>query len=188
MLKKIGAEASITSDPGALREATAIILPGIGAFDNGMSKLERFIVPLEQKVLEEKVPFLGICLGMQLLLERSDEGTRAGLGWIPGEVKKFSFTHTQKKLKVPHMGWNVVSPAREDGLFNGFEEEARFYFVHTYHAVVKHKEHTLGTTVYGYDFASAIHKDNIFGVQFHPEKSHKFGMNLLKNFISLSLC
>lgn len=191
MFRRIGAQAEVASDHEALMSASAIVLPGVGAFDNGMQKLRStgILEPLALRVLRDKVPFLGVCLGMQLLLECSEEGVLPGLGWIPGHVKKFDFSGLSKtRLKIPHMGWNLVRSTKHATLFRGLDEEARFYFVHSYHVVCSDQAHLLGTSEYGYPFVSAVQKDNIYGVQFHPEKSHRFGMALLKNFAELAAC
>lgn len=191
MFRRIGAQAVIASDHETLMSASAIVLPGVGAFDNGMQKLQSagMLEPLEQRVLRDKIPFLGVCLGMQMLLDCSEEGSLPGLGWIPGQVKKFDFSGMGKTgLKIPHMGWNTVRSTNSTSLFRGLDEEARFYFVHTYHVVCRDQTNSLGTSEYGYPFVSAVQKDNIYGVQFHPEKSHRFGMALLKNFAELSVC
>ncbi|NEW60730.1 imidazole glycerol phosphate synthase subunit HisH [Sulfurovum sp. bin170] len=184
MLKKIGVKAKLSSDKDEIMDANKLLLPGVGSFDNGMRNLREsgLIEVLNKKVLEDKTPILGICLGMQLLMDSSEEGQEKGLGWIKGEVKKFDFGKNKDKLKVPHMGWNIVNPTNRDSLYKNFDEESRFYFVHSYHAICEDEKNILGKTHYGYNFASSIYKDNIFGVQFHPEKSHKFGMRLLKNF------
>ncbi len=191
MFRRIGAHAVVASDYETLMSASAIVLPGVGAFDNGMKKLRSagILELLKQRVLHDKVPFLGVCLGMQLLFEKSEEGTLPGLGWIPGQVKRFNFSSTGKTgLKIPHMGWNLVRPINDSSLFRGLYEEPRFYFVHSYYVVCSDKTHLLGTSEYGHPFVSAVQKDNIFGVQFHPEKSHRFGMSLLKNFAELASC
>lgn len=191
MLRRILKNVIITTEPKAIMEASAIILPGVGSFDNGMQKLNAsgILEYLEQRVLKDKIPFLGVCLGMQLLLESSEEGKELGLGWIQGEVKRFTFSgYEQKNLKIPHMGWNLVNPINKDSLFNGFDDNARFYFVHSYHVTCRNNENILSTTDYGYSFISSVNKENIFGVQFHPEKSHRFGMSLLKNFTELAKC
>lgn len=189
MIRKSGGNAKISVDPDDIKTATGFVLPGVGAFDNGMNKINSLEITalLEQRVFEEKIPFLGVCLGMQLLLNKSEEGLVKGLGWIDGEVKKFDFSdvNTRKKLKIPHMGWNLVNPTSYDNLFKGLEDEARFYYVHSYHAVCYNQENVLGTCEYGYEFASTVQNENIFGVQFHPEKSHKFGLTLFKNFLEL---
>lgn len=191
MIRRVGGQALIASDEKSISSASAIILPGVGSFDNGMQKLHTtgILLHLERRVLQDKVPFLGICLGMQLLFEKSQEGSMEGLGWIHGEVKRFDFTAVGKQgLKVPHMGWNVVQPTNYDSLFKGLEGESRFYFVHSYHAVCANQENALGITDYGYPFVSSVQHENIFGVQFHPEKSHRFGMMLFKNFLEISSC
>lgn len=188
MLKKIGVKAKLSSNKEEILDANRLLLPGVGSFDNGMKHLREsgLIEVLNKKVIEDKTPILGICLGMQLLLEKSEEGKEQGLGWIKGEVKKFDFGDNQKRLKVPHMGWNIATPINKNSLFKNFEEECRFYFVHSYYAVCKNNENILAKTHYGYDFASSIHQDNIYGAQFHPEKSHKYGMHLLKNFVEIT--
>lgn len=185
MLKKIGSESVISSRAREIEEAEKLILPGVGSFDRGMSRLQELnLVPvLQKKVIEEKTAILGICLGMQLMTEQSEEGKIPGLGWFEGETVKFRMNPDQANLKVPHMGWNTVSTSSENGLFNGLGEEPRFYFVHSYHVVCENKEDELATTHHGYEFVSAVQRNHILGVQFHPEKSHQFGMALLKNFI-----
>jgi len=185
MLRKIGADAVISSDSEQIKAANKLILPGVGAFDKAVANMEKLnIIPaLEQCALRDKKPLLGICLGMQLLTKRSEEGFASGLGFIDAEAKRFHFGN-KKELKVPHMGWNTITVNRDHWLFkdpNQFEE-LRFYFVHSYHAVCLNESNILAETMYGYNFVSAIQEDNIVGVQFHPEKSHKFGMWLMKNF------
>lgn len=185
MLKKIGVSAVISQDASVVERATKLILPGIGAFDTGMKNLtgSGLLGIITEKVIEKKTPILGVCLGMQLFSEESEEGRLNGLNWIEGKVIKFNFQGGN--LKVPHMGWNTIVPTRSDVLFQDMPNDSRFYFVHSYHMVCKNQDNILATTNYGYDFASIVRKDNIIGVQFHPEKSHKFGMKLLKNFIEL---
>lgn len=184
MLKKIGVNSLITNNKNEINSAEKLILPGVGAFDKAVSNLEKLdlLGLLNKKVLEEKVPILGICLGMQLLGNSSEEGSKKGLGWIDGDVLKFDI---DKTLKVPHMGWNRVYPVKENVLFKNMYPEPRFYFVHTYYFKCNNKEDILATTEYGGKFVSAVNKENIYGVQFHPEKSHKFGMKLLENFSQL---
>ena len=183
MLKKVGVNSIITSDPAQLLKAEKLILPGVGAFDEGMSNLKKFGISeiLNQKVLIEKKGILGICLGMQLMTNGSEEGSLPGLGWIDGRTVRFSNTN----IKVPHMGWNIVKPNFQSSLFPDTTAELRFYHVHSYY--VKLNEHSLevGSTTYEREFTSAFQKDNIWGVQFHPEKSHRFGMDLLRNFSQL---
>lgn len=192
MLKKIGCPACITMDKHAIDKASGIILPGVGAFDHGMQKLKASgaLSRIEKKVHVDNVPFLGICLGMQLLFDNSEEGQESGLGWLSGTVKRFDFSPVpaDTKLKVPHMGWNTASPQENSLLFKNLEQGNRFYFVHSYHVECQTKTHQLATTTYGYEFASAVQSNHIFGVQFHPEKSHRFGMMLLKNFASQITC
>lgn len=183
MIKKVGYQYEITSDPEVIENAKKLILPGVGKFDRAMCNLADLnLIELIQKKATEGTPLLGICLGMQLLADRSEEGTLKGLGIIPGEVKRFV---VPKELKVPHMGWNLVNYRKDSPLFVNFEElgEARFYFVHSYKYICQNEEHILATSEYDDEFTCAIHKGNIIGVQFHPEKSHMFGMNLFKNFI-----
>jgi len=184
MMKRIGALSRTSSDPSEIARARRLILPGVGAFDFGMKNLaERDLVPaLNRQVFENKVPFLGICLGMQVLSERSQEGVLPGLGWIQGEVVKFKAT---SQMRVPHMGWNVVSVQIQScALFDDDDEERRFYFAHSYFMTCKKAENILSVTNYhGVAFVSSVQKENILGVQFHPEKSHRFGMKLFTNFL-----
>tara|TARA_B110001452_G_C15180345_1_gene410008 strand:- start:88 stop:696 length:609 start_codon:yes stop_codon:yes gene_type:complete len=185
MLKRIGVEGEIKSDLKSIENASKLILPGVGAFDAAMKKLNESNLTsvLKIKALEEKTPIMGICLGMQILMNSSEEGSKAGLGLIDGEVKKFSYDDSQ--LKIPHMGWNYVYMSRNDApLINGLGE-SKFYFVHSYYVKVKDKTNSLLTTNYGIEFDSGVMKDNIYGFQFHPEKSHKFGMKLFENFAEL---
>jgi len=183
MLRKLGLKASISSKEDDIAQAHKLILPGVGAFDNGMTKLKEMglLGILNQKVLKDRIPILGVCLGMQLLTEKSEEGSLPGLGWIKGETVRFRFPDTLT-LKIPHMGWNTVTIEKESPLFEQMFEEPRFYFVHSYHVVPENDEDILTKTHYGYEFVSTIVRDNIAGVQFHPEKSHKFGMQVLRNF------
>lgn len=182
MLKKIGVQALITSDPEAIATASKLILPGVGAFDAGMENLERTgLVPLlNERVLQAHVPTLGICLGMQLMTRSSEEGQRPGLGWI--DARALRFRPSDPSLKVPHMGWNRVKPTRDSALTDSLPDEPRFYFVHSYYVQCSNPDDVLLTTSYGQDFHSAFRHGNVWGVQFHPEKSHKFGMSLLRNF------
>ncbi|HUW42814.1 MAG TPA: imidazole glycerol phosphate synthase subunit HisH [Thermoplasmata archaeon] len=183
MLKKIGAKVTITRDPATIGAADKIILPGVGAFDTAMENLNKLgLAPLlNDLALEKHRPILGICLGMQLMTKRSDEGALPGLGWVDAETVRFE----NGSLRVPHMGWNTVDIKREDPLFKGMYEEPRFYFVHSYFVKCAEDSDVLTSTRYGIDFCSSFVKGNIRGVQYHPEKSHKFGMLLLKNFAEL---
>jgi glutamine amidotransferase len=183
MLKRIGVKSTVTSDPAVLRSAKALILPGVGHFDRGMQNLNaRGLKPvLDELVLEKKVPLLGICLGMQLLARRSEEGREPGLGWIAGDVKRFSFPAGDAHV-IPHMGWNEVEPVG-NGLFGRVPElPPRFYFVHSFHLVLDDAADALAWCNYGYRFAAAVHKGHIWGTQFHPEKSHKFGKAVLEAY------
>ena len=187
MLKKMGIEATISSNISDIKKADKLILAGVGAYDNGMKNLIDLglISVLTDKVIKDKTPILGICLGMQLLTKQSEEGVLPGLGWIEGQTVKFKFNNNHKNLKVPHMGWNTVNTNKQSALFDGLNQESRFYFVHSYHVVCNDENDILAKTSYGSEFVSAIQRDSIMGVQFHPEKSHKFGMKLLKNFVEL---
>ncbi len=184
MLKKIGAQSSISSDPKTIKGAEKLILPGVGAFDNGMKNLARrdLIELLNTQVLDEKKPILGLCLGMQLFTRASEEGEMKGLGWIDADTVRFKFDGKDTIPKIPHMGWNTLQIRRFHTLLADLGEDTRFYFVHSYYLQCKNQDDVLAKTTYGCDFPSIIAKDNILGAQFHPEKSHKFGMRLLKNF------
>ena len=184
MFKKVGAQTVISSDLLVVEKASKLILPGVGTFDAGMKNLEtRGLIPLLNfLVLEKKIPILGVCLGMQLLCKKSEEGQIPGLGWLDAEVIRFKFDRNTTNLKIPNMGWNTLDVLKPHPLSADLEAENRFYFVHSYHIVCVDQSNVLALANYGYDFAAAVVKDNIMGVQFHPEKSHKFGMRLFKNF------
>jgi glutamine amidotransferase len=181
MFKRIGIQANITSDLREIASATKILLPGVGAFDNAMTRINETGLKevLDKKAKLDKVPILGICLGMQLLTRGSQEGVLSGLGWIEADTIKFPQIDG---LKVPHMGWNVVNPSTQSKLTFDLPNESRFYFVHSYYVQVDKRENSILKANYGIEFDAAIQNDNIYGAQFHPEKSHKFGMQLLKNF------
>ncbi|MFV0501421.1 MAG: imidazole glycerol phosphate synthase subunit HisH [Bacteroidales bacterium] len=166
-----------------VESATKIILPGVGAFDYVMQSFNKSGMRdiVEKKVIEDKIPVLGICAGMQILADSSEEGTEKGLSWIQGNVKYFDINKLKYKTKVPHMGWNDINP-KNSLLFNNIKNGSRFYFVHSYYFEPKFEENSIATSNYGEDFTVAVAKENIFGVQFHPEKSHSSGMTLLKNF------
>jgi glutamine amidotransferase len=187
MLKKVGAEANITSEKSVIERAAKLILPGVGAFDNGMKNLNQLdlVSLIKRKAIEERIPVLGVCLGMQLLTEGSEEGDLPGLGLIDAETVKFRFDKTESNLKIPHMGWNSVTIKQPSGIFEDMLAEPRFYFVHSYYVRCREEADILATTHYGHEFTSAVRRDNIMGTQFHPEKSHKFGMTLFKNFVNL---
>ena len=182
MLKKIGVASKITTDLEEIKTATKLLLPGVGSFDKAMQRINDSGIKeiLDYKVLKEETPVLGICLGMQLLTNNSEEGIEKGLGYINASTKKFSFQ--EKKMKVPHMGWNLVEKSTSSLLTTNFEEESRFYFVHSYYVEVENQENSILKTEYGLEFDSAIQHKNVYGAQFHPEKSHKFGMRLFENF------
>ena len=184
MLKKIGVPSQISDKGKVIQEATQLILPGVGAFDTCVEKLESSgLLPiLNKKVKEDKIPVLGVCVGMQLLMEGSEEGLRPGLGWIKGKIVKFKDELKLAGLKIPHMGWSDVKASKESRLFTDMYEYPRFYFVHSYHPELKDPSDALVHAEYGYRFVAAVERENILGVQFHPEKSHKFGMKLLNNF------
>lgn len=185
MLKRLGVAARIESDPETIRKSQKLILPGVGAFDAAMQRINE--IPglrevLDHKALVEQVPILGVCLGMQLLTRSSEEGQLSGLGWISGAARRFP---NDIGLKVPHMGWNIARPGAHSKLTTDVGAEPRYYFVHSYCVLVDDPAHSLMCTHYGLDFDSAIARDNIYGVQFHPEKSHRFGMQIYKNFAEI---
>lgn len=187
MLKRLGDyEAIITSDLEKIESAEKLILPGVGSFKKAMENLEKggFLPILKKKVLQNKTPIMGICLGMQLFFNKSEEGDCNGLGWIEGDVVRFN-NKDNKKLNIPHMGWNMVHIKKESNFSKDLYYENKFYFVHSYHAVCRDENDVLMATKYGYEFVSAIERDNIYGFQFHPEKSHKYGKKLFENFMSL---
>lgn len=187
MFKRIGYSSHITSDIEEIDHASKLLLPGVGAFDAAMQRINESGLReiLDRKVLKEGTPILGICLGMQLLTGQSEEGVLQGLGWIPGKAIKFKNSNISKKLRIPHMGWNLVEEVNANPLTSELPEESRFYFVHSYYVEVQKSENRVMQTKYGSPFDSVISNKNIYGAQFHPEKSHKFGMKLLKNFVEL---
>lgn len=185
MLKVIGEKSKITNREDEIKIADGIILPGVGAFDAGMQRLYNTgLTEIIKDNALQGTPILGICLGMQLLGRRSEEGTLPGLGLIPFECKKFRFTD-DSSLKIPHMGWDIVDIKQSNPLVDNLEGTQRYYFVHSYHAVCDSDENVLMTCDYGYEFAASVIQDNIIGVQFHPEKSHDFGLALLSNFVGM---
>jgi|SRR5215813_965438 len=185
--KRLDVPVSIASRPEDLRDAEKIILPGVGAFDHVVTCLDKCGMrdPLNELVLTRKKPILGICVGMQILARRSDEGVLEGLGWIDGQVKKIDISNFTRQPALPHMGWNDVAPVKRDSLFAHLEVDPRFYFLHSYYFDCANADDVLAVTDYGSSFPSAVHCNNIFGVQFHPEKSHQCGIQLLKNFSEL---
>jgi imidazole glycerol-phosphate synthase subunit HisH len=190
MLKKIGANSCVSNEAEVIMKADKIILPGVGSFDSGITNLIGLGLDdiLKENVFLRKKPVLGICLGMQLFANKSEEGILPGLGFINAEVKKFDFAKKEydKILKVPHMGWNGVRCIKDSPILRKrIDQEDRFYFVHSYYVDCFDKEDVIGISHYGIDFISAYCKDNIMGVQFHPEKSHKYGIELFKNFAAI---
>jgi glutamine amidotransferase len=184
MFKKVGVKAVASSDPAVIESAEKLILPGVGAFDAAMRKLnETGLVPLLNHLVNEmKIPVLGLCVGLQLMTKGSEEGQLAGLGWFDAETIRFKFEGENAHLKIPHMGWNTVQVCREHPLVADWDVESRFYFVHSYHVVAKELDAVLAETDYGVTIHSLLGRGNIMGAQFHPEKSHRYGMRLLKNY------
>ncbi len=184
--KRIGYEPIISSDPADIKIADKLILPGVGQFAKGMEKLNQLnlIDVLSEKVFQQNIPILGICLGMQLLSKKSEEGNVSGLGWIDAETNRFRINNTHK-YKIPHMGWNNVFTKNKSPILHGISESDEFYFVHSYHLECNTEDIIIGKTDYGYRFVSAIQENNIYGTQFHPEKSHDSGLMILKNFIEI---
>ena len=187
VFKRLNVDAAVATSAAELRSATRVILPGVGAFDHAMTLLHESGMrqALDELVVGCGVPVVGICVGMQMLADGSEEGTLPGLGWVPGRVRSFRSVPQSAQLPLPHMGWNDVQPLAQGGLFAGLEADARFYFLHTFYFECQHAEHRAAVASYGIDFACAVRRENVYGVQFHPEKSHHWGENLLKNFAEL---
>lgn len=186
MCKRLGTEAIITNRPEFIRSASKLILPGVGHFQKGMANLHETGLKevLDEVVLKEQKPVLGICLGAQLMTKHSEEGDTMGLGWVDANTIRFD-TSNLPSLKIPHMGWADIRLKDESPLWTDLPAEPRFYFVHSYHFIFDDTRQVSASAFYGYEFACAFRRGNIFGTQFHPEKSHKFGMRVLQNFFQL---
>jgi len=184
--RRIGCNAIITSRQEDIRNAEKLILPGVGSFDCAMKNLHdmNLIPVLEESILDRKTPLLGICIGMQIMASHSEEGRCQGLGWIDADIKKFQIPETEH-LKIPHMGWNSLHIKQEDSIIAGVTDSDMFYFVHSYHYSEPKDADILATTGYGYEFPSLIKKENIYGIQCHPERSHASGILFLKNFAEM---
>jgi len=185
--KRLDIPTKIAKTSQDLADAEKLILPGVGSFDYAMNQLNDSGMreKLDELVLKKKVPVIGICVGMQMMGNRSDEGKLEGLKWIDSEILKFDESFIQQRTKLPHMGWNDVTPVNNNPLFIGLEKEAIFYFLHTFYFKCKNETESIAISNYGISFSSAVNRDNIYGIQFHPEKSHQYGEKLLKNFANL---
>jgi glutamine amidotransferase len=184
MFKHLGIGCKISGAIHEIEAASKLVLAGVGSFDDGMERIREcgLDTVLTRKVLELHAPVLGICLGMQLFTQESEEGWLPGLGWVQGRTVRFDPSRIGDGVKIPHMGWNTVEIQKPSSLLQEMDDPSRFYFVHSYHVVCERPEDILGTTTHGYEFVSAIERGNVCGVQFHPEKSHRFGMRLLQRF------
>lgn len=184
MFKKIGAKAIISRDPEVIATSSKLLLPGVGSFDRAMERIQDLNLKsvLDEQALVVKKPILGICLGMQLLTRGSEEGQLPGLGWIAADTMRFP---SMLELRIPHMGWNLVKHSVPSKLLTDLPMDSRFYFVHSYFVRVDNEENSILKCKYGVEFDAAVQNDNIFGAQFHPEKSHRFGMHLLRNFANI---
>lgn len=185
--KRLNIPTKIAKTADDLEDAVKLILPGVGAFDYAMEQLNASGMrkKLDELVLLKKIPVIGICVGMQMMGNRSDEGTSEGLKWIDADILKFDESLIQQRTKLPHMGWNDVSPIHGCSLFEGLEQEAIFYFLHSYYFKCNNEEDSIAISNYGLPFTSAVNVDNVYGIQFHPEKSHQYGEKLLHNFAKL---
>ena len=188
--KQLNISHKIISNPDDLSLATRLILPGVGSFDETMKELisSGLKSKLDDQVLNKNIPVLGVCVGMQIMSNESEEGNLPGLGWIEGKVKKFDISKIPEKPFIPHMGWNKIFKYKENSIFNGIDNDLGFYFVHSYFFECENKNNQLSSTFYGIEFSSSVHKNNIYGTQFHPEKSHSNGVKLLYNFATMKLC
>ena len=190
ILRKVGGQAVLSGDPRELAKASALVLPGVGHFDKGMEHLhsQGLVNVMNDKVMGQRTPILGICLGMQLFANGSEEGSSPGLGWVDADFVRFNFdaqTAAAEGLKIPHMGWNTIRLRKENPLFASMANDARFYFVHSFYARCKQEDDILATTWYGQDYVSAYARDSIIGVQFHPEKSLRWGIDVFRKFVQL---
>lgn len=188
MARRIGAAAILTDDASIIRAAQRLVLPGVGAFDHGIRQLRaRGLFDLVREKAAAGTPLLGVCLGMQMLARGSEEGREHGLGLIDGECRRFAFSEGTP-LRIPHVGWNEPTVVRDNPLLSAEGTTPRFYFTHGYHLVCEREEDVLATVDYGYAFPAIVGRGNVFGVQFHPEKSHRFGMELLRRFSEVPAC
>ena len=185
-LSLAGVSSVVSSEPDVIISAKRLILPGVGHFGKAMGNLRSrgLTEALDEAVLKKKIPILGICLGMQLMAQYSSEGAEEGLGWFDGSVVRFD-VHDELRYKVPHMGWNQAQQAKPSALLNNIDQLSEFYFLHSFHYVTETSDEVLMNTSYSYNFVSAIEKENMYGCQFHPEKSHECGLHLLKNFSAI---
>ncbi len=185
--ERLNIEVGVAHNTNDIKDATKLILPGVGSFDYAMTLLNKSGMrdEIENKVFGKKTPIMGICVGMQMLAESSEEGKMQGLSWIDGSVRLFDTSLISYKTQLPHMGWNSIEPSKENKLLDGFDEQSRFYFLHSYYFDCNNQEDILCSTEYGIKYSSAVNKDNIYGIQFHPEKSHSNGVRLLQNFANL---
>ena len=184
MCRRLGGDPVVSGDPGTIAVADKLLLPGVGAFDAGMTSLrDSGLVDLLRLRVDEGVPILGICLGMQLLFDSSEEGVETGLRLIPGVVRRLPEHSPSGSVRIPHMGWSRLEHYRPHRLTEGIGEEARYYFVHSYAAIPEHDGDIIGISTHGTRFVSAVARENVLGVQFHPEKSHRYGKALLGNFL-----
>ena len=185
--KRLDIPTKIAKSSQDLIDAEKLVLPGVGSFDFAMNQLNisGMREKLDELVLVKKIPVIGICVGMQIMGNRSDEGELEGLNWIDSEILKFDERLINQRTKLPHMGWNDVIPVKNHPLFIGLEKEAIFYFLHSFYFKCNNPEDSIAVSDYGISFSSAVNRENIFGIQFHPEKSHQFGEQLLHNFAKL---
>ena len=187
IFRQLHVQFGIAKTADELKGATKLVLPGVGAFDHAMNQLNKSGMRenIDEMVLGKKLPVIGVCVGMQMMAESSEEGKLAGLGYLDASVKKFDGSKISYSTHLPHMGWNDIKPVKENDILKGLETEAKFYFLHSYYFHCNNKQDTIAVTDYGIEFSCAVNKNNIYGVQFHPEKSHQYGIRLLNNFANL---